>query len=335
MKKLVLARWDTIHRSIRDVKLALLHGSSGEYLQAQFHSQYLFSVAYRPFGSSGFFEEKKRCLELLLSRETWASVPEFMDSWERIREELGLDSAQSASDVWEALSSMSGFQNKQSLPKLSRWFSWNASVEEKMPEWTALKVILAYNFRNENLNPDDAYAKRMLDEMARESTDQSSMRKEFSKLKARLGGGLRLCYYLMSDRLYMMVQVISLCTRPIWDWYSSTIEDIKTPADQIQKLAALQTHWREEPHLVELVKIPMNRDQQLLKLLRRSEFEDTPSKVQELSLLLLKYRLWSISKAAAPPDCYAGILMEDPVLQQAWNIALFLTCFATDELVHE
>ena len=179
MKKLTLARWDVIHRSIRDVKLALLHGSSGEYLQMQFHSQYLFSVAYRPFGSSGFFEEKKRLLELMMARETWSSVPEFMDSWEQIKDELGLESAEHPSDVWNALPSMSGFCNKQSLPKLSRWFSWNASAEEKLPEWTAMKVILSYHFRSQNLDPDEAYHKRQLEQMAKDSTEQTSMRKEF------------------------------------------------------------------------------------------------------------------------------------------------------------
>ena len=115
MESMILARWDVIHRSIRDVKLSLLHGAGGEFYQAQFHSQYLFSMAYRPYGSSGFFEDKKRLLEMMMAREGPDTVPMFVDSWEKIRDEIGLPSTATMTDTWNALPNLDGFRTKANL----------------------------------------------------------------------------------------------------------------------------------------------------------------------------------------------------------------------------
>eukprot|EP00435_Cladocopium_sp_Y103_P045777 s167_g13.t1 len=323
MESMILARWDVIHRSIRDVKLSLIHGAGGEFYQAQFHSQYLFSLAYRPYGSSGFFEDKKRLLELMMAREGPDTVPMFVDSWEKIRDEIGLPSTATMTDTWNALPNLDGFRTKQTLPKPSRWFAWNQAVEEKLPEWTALKCVLAYHFDgNEGLDPDDAYEKRQLDAMAKESaqaTEKKSMRQEFGKLKEKLGGGLKLCFHIMSNKLLQMVKIIALCTRPVWSWYSHSIKEVLNAEHQVQKLIALQRNWVKERHLQRLAALPMSVSEELVHLLDNysSSFDDTGPKVLELSQRLLKHRCWSLSKASAPPDCYAGLLSSDPIEQKA------------------
>ena len=325
LERLIQIRWDVIHRSIRDVKLSLLHGSNGEFLQSQLHSQYLFSMSYRPFGSGGFAEDKKRALELMLARETPDSLLMFREVWETIREEMKMPPNTSPSQVWAALPSLPGFLNKQTLPKLSRWFSWNQSAEENLPQWTSLKLVLGYHFEGQGLDPDEAYQKRQLDALAREQkgSDQSnaSMRKQFSQLKQRLGGGLKLCYHLMSNKLLQMVNIISVCTRPIWTWYADSVKDVQNAEDQVNLLVTLSQTWGHEPHLSELAAVhgalTAPRDMQLMQLLRGSVFEDTAEKVSELTGHLLKHRAWSLSKASAPPDCYAGLLSEDNQLGQA------------------
>ena len=325
LERLIQIRWDVIHRSIRDVKLSLLHGSNGEFLQSQLHSQYLFSMSYRPFGSGGFAEDKKRALELMLARETPDSLLMFREVWETIREEMKMPPNTSPSQVWAALPSLPGFLNKQTLPKLSRWFSWNQSAEENLPQWTSLKLVLGYHFEGQGLDPDEAYQKRQLDALAREQkgSDQSnaSMRKQFSQLKQRLGGGLKLCYHLMSNKLLQMVNIISVCTRPIWTWYADSVKDVQNAEDQVNLLVTLSQTWGHEPHLSELAAVhgalTAPRDMQLMQLLRGSVFEDTAEKVSELTGHLLKHRAWSLSKASTPPDCYAGLLSEDNQLGKA------------------
>lgn len=325
LERLIQIRWDVIHRSIRDVKLSLLHGSNGEFLQSQLHSQYLFSMSYRPFGSGGFAEDKKMALELMLARETPDSLLMFREVWESIREEMKMPPNASPSQVWAALPSLPGFLNKQTLPKLSRWFSWNEAAEQNLPQWSSLKLVLGYTFEGQGLDPDEAYVKRQLDALAKEKagSDQSnaSMRKEFSQLKQRLGGGLKLCYHLMSNKLLQMVNIISVCTRPIWTWYADQVKDVQNAEDQVKLLVTLSQTWGHEPHLSELAAVhgalTAPRDMQLMQLLRGSVFEDTAEKVSELTGHLLKHRAWSLSKASAPPDCYAGLLSEDNQLGQA------------------
>ncbi|CAK9104133.1 Uncharacterized protein SCF082_LOCUS48620 [Durusdinium trenchii] len=205
MDKLIIAKWDVIHRAIRDVKLALLHGAGGEFFQAQFHSQYLFSMAYKPFGNSGFFEDKKRLLELMLSKESFDSCPLFDECWEKIRQEVGMEPSSTKKEVWDTLPLLPGFSTKQTMPKLSRWFSWNESAQENVPEWSSLKLCLAYHFDDLNLDPDKAYAERQQKQSNNDGTKSATnMRKEFGRLKEKVGGGLKLCYHIMSEKLLQM-----------------------------------------------------------------------------------------------------------------------------------
>ena len=61
-----------------------------EYLQSQMHSQYLWSLAYRPFGSGTFVEDKTRALmELMIARES-SDLSIFRELWEQIRDEAGM-----------------------------------------------------------------------------------------------------------------------------------------------------------------------------------------------------------------------------------------------------
>lgn len=327
LERLIQVRFDVIHRCIRDVKLSLLHGSSGEFLQSQMHSQYLWSVSYRPFGTGAFQEDKKRALELMLARETPDSLPMFLDVWETIRKELKLPESATRDHVWSALSSLPTFRNKQTLPKLGRWFSWNQSCEENLCQWTSLKLVLAYQYEGQGLDPDDAYQKRLLQSLARETgaedASNGSMRKQFSKMKEKLGGGLKLCYHLMSDKLLQMTNIISVCTRPVWSWYTLQVQTCKNAADQVENLLRLSAGWQKEFHLRELAAVhgALTRSQeqhdQVQGLLLESKFDDTVEKISELSGHLLKHRAWSLSKSSAPPDCYVGLLSGNEAIAKA------------------
>lgn len=154
------------HRSIRDVKLSLLHSSNGAFLQAQMHSQYLWSLSYRPYGTSGFHEDKVRALEIMMSREQPESFTLFQDVWENIRQDLGMPDTATMFEVWQRLPTAGGFTSKGTLPKLGRWFSWNQAYEEQRDSWNILKLVLQYQYVDSELDPDTAAQKRELDALA-------------------------------------------------------------------------------------------------------------------------------------------------------------------------
>ena len=292
LKRLIQVRFDVYHRSIRDIKLALLHTDSGSFLRSQMHSQYLFALSYRPFNSGGFAEDKRRILELMLAREEPESFQMFLDTWETIRDDLDMPQTAGLRDVWNMLPNLDAFVNKGTLPKLSRWFSWNQACHEQIGSWNVLKLALAYHFKDDSTctDPDVAQQKRELDELARlqESPDERvNMRTQFAKLKETLGGGLKLAYHLMSNRLLQMTHIIACATRPCWNWYAASVRDIKSPADHLVHLARLaSTGWQQDLHLRETAGVPTSQCPELVSLLNRDEFTDfqgdTPGQVFEL-----------------------------------------------------
>ena len=290
------------------------------------HSQYLWALSYRPFNSSGFHEDKVRVLELMMSKEEPESFDLFHDYFETIREDLKMPSWSSMSDVWRSLPNAGAFANKGTLPKMSRWFSWNQSYEEQIASWHVLKLALAYHFASEKnqIDPDVAAQKRELDALARldqNATEQEkvNVKHEFSRLKEKLGGGLKLAFHLMSNRLLQLVHIIAMVTRPTWCWFAESIRTMNNSEDHIERLAVLSRGWSGDKHLQDTAGVPTSRNEQLVNLLNRgefAEFSDTGEKVFELSGRLLQQRAWSFARANAPPDCYVEMLRNSAVERQ-------------------
>ena len=329
LQKLISVRWDIYHRSIRDVKLSLLHASGGVFLQAQMHSQYLWALSYRPFSSSAFHEDKVRVLEVMLAREEPESCALFHDYFETIKRDLKMPPWSTPSEIWSCLADAPAFAKKGTLPKLSRWFSWNQSYEEQVSSWNVLKLALAYHFSSSpDIDPDTAAQKRELDALARlacnaNDEEKVSIKKEFSQLKEKLGGGLKLAFHLMSNRLLQLVHIIAMVTRPCWSWYTESVRKLNNCQDHLQRLVELARGWASDLHLQETAGVPTSQVEKLVELFHRPEFEeltDTPAKVFELSGLLLQHRAWSLARASAPPDCYVEILHSSPVGSQAGGV---------------
>ena len=270
------------------------------------HSQYLWSVGYRPFGSGACQVEKQRLLESMMARETAFTCEPFMQNWEQIRDELQLPRSSGLVDVWNALPELPTFQNKSTLPKLSRWFSWNEAAREQMREWTAVKTVLAYSFSNQpELNPDEAYQKRQVEALAKEAAatgskddnddDNMTFKQQFGKLKEKLGGGLKLCYHLMSNRLYQMVHIISLTSRPLWTAYVDTVKNVKTPHDNVRNLVSLSQQWRSNVQLQETAAVLTSRSYEFTHLLAATDFADTADNVAELACQILAKRTWTLA----------------------------------------
>ena len=318
MKTLTHVRFDIFHRAVNDMKLSLKHACHGRFLQCQMHSNYLFGLAYRPFNTGTFLQHKKRLRDIMFSSKTADTCQEFVSMWEDIRDDLGLPSSSSPEQVWNAVAECSTFVTKRTLPKLMRWFSWHQAAVEQLPEMHALKLVLGYHYRQQGdskLDPDSAEERRSLAAAARQakqgSGSKEDLRKEFSRLKESLGGGTKLAYFLMSERLWAMCHMLVVTSRPLWDWYSDAVRTCKNADDSLRRLIGLVNHWHEDAHLQALAAVPINQDPALVRLWHDKRILDTPELVLELSMHFLKRRAWSMSKHACPPDNYAELLTCD------------------------
>lgn len=154
---------------------------SRSFLQAQLHCSYLWSLAYRPFGSGAYQEHKSRLLEVMLKTESAATCTLFQSVWQDIRLDLGLDPNTTCEQVWDALAERNTFHTKGTLPKLSRWFSWNDSCEEQLPEFRGLKLCLGYHYQDSKLDPDLAEEQRGLASLVNESKKKVVMPSRFAE----------------------------------------------------------------------------------------------------------------------------------------------------------
>lgn len=314
LEKLVQNRWDIFHRSVRDVRLALQHTANAVLLQAQMHSTYLWGLAYRPFGTGAFMEQKRRMLQVMMMRETPDTCIPFRGLWEQIKDDLDMGDSATAQDVWQALPDLDGFHCKQTLPKVSRWFSWNQSAEEQLPFFHALKLVLAYEFASsEALDSEESQVAGNLDRLcsdaASSSAEKINMRDEFSKIKKQLGGGFRLAHALSSERLFRRCQIIALCTRPTWTWYANMVKHVTSPLHGVRRAIEMaDIGWRSDAHLRETTAVLCTASDPLLQKVLSSDLTEAPSLVMEFTLQVLKHRAWSLSRHDAPPDSYAAIL---------------------------
>ena len=69
--KLVLVKFEKIHRLIRDIKLALQHCCGGVLLKAQVYSSNLWNYHQKPFGSGHFGTVMDRALNVSVCATLW------------------------------------------------------------------------------------------------------------------------------------------------------------------------------------------------------------------------------------------------------------------------
>ena len=87
---MILARFDAIHRLIRDLKFSLGHAAGGVFLKAQFYSSHIWSINQRPFRSGIFQSQKRRLLDVFL-RTCTVDHPIFRDKYGwRIARDFGM-----------------------------------------------------------------------------------------------------------------------------------------------------------------------------------------------------------------------------------------------------
>ena len=143
---LVYARFDKLHRVVRDMKLSLTHCLKGVFMKAQLFTAYIWGLNYRPYGTGAFFQTKRMMVNSFIEAvdETGAV---FLKYAPRIAKDLGLkcDTEEDRQHVWARAFDSSSFHRQGTYPKMGRWFSWNQVASEQIHEFWVLCMVLEHH----------------------------------------------------------------------------------------------------------------------------------------------------------------------------------------------
>ena len=315
---MAVVRFDKFHRIIRDVKLSLKHCCGGVFLKTQLFSSYVYGLNYKPFNSGGFSQVKARLLQVFLATEDIRS-----DIWLKYCDRIALDLAmpcQSDQDheaLWAAVACLPSYSQKGSLPKLGQWFSWNGCAHEQMKEFSATKMLFEHHLECGELDPDLADAFNGLVAAGEAPTPAAQL----AALK-NISGGLSLAYKLMSSALQAHTKILYAVTKPCWDWYTAQVTDIKTPADGLRYSARMaEGRWAKEPHLWQTLSTLC--DESALVFMGFPQGGGAGSldstiahETLMLAWQLVSHRVWSLSRHAVPPECFAAATSSDHTISQ-------------------
>ena len=315
MRCMILPKWDKFHRIVRDIRLSTTHCCHSIFLKTQVFSTYLWCVNQKPFGTGTFLTQKNNLLNVFMATNGIDS-PVFQRYVDRIARDLGMPCETDAEKqlVFDAIvPNAKSFQLSGEIPKMGRWFSWNASAHQHLPEFWIMRMVLEDQF-DDILDPDEAeIAFSNLLGAAKAKTPQA----ELSALKAA-NGGLRLALRLMSFELWVHCKILFTVTRACWSWYVWQVKNITSPKRGLQQtLAQTQGRWRHDRHFSDIVHDAL-LSVQSLEYMGIPEGDTVLSgRCVSLTWHVLSNRAWSQAvRLNGPPECYAGLLSPSVATQQ-------------------
>ena len=298
----VWAKFDMVHRIIRDLKLAEGGCCGKVFEKAKLWSAYIYGLNNRPFGSGSNHTLKQSLLHVFQMTEA-ATSAHFQNFVTRIGKDFEMP-AQTAEDhqrIFNKIFEMKSFTQKLGQPKVSNWFAWNGMAKEQMPEFHATKCVFASTFTDDP-DPDE---------------DHGSFEKPTNDPKAQLqaivkgGGGVRLAYSLMKTDLQKHVKIMYVAEQASWTWYTTEIKENKTPQHAVKysiKLAG--DGWQAELHLWKTLAVLENPEQLRFMEIPIGESQ-WATKLLMLSWHIVMRRSWSLAKHSSPPESLAGLLSND------------------------
>ncbi len=244
LQKLISAKFDKIHRLVRDLKDAEQACLGGLFTKTKLWSSYLLGLNNRPFNSGANATLKRRMLELFLLQDpldkpAFAKYVSLMaKAWD-----MPCHTRDDREAILTRVTELPSFVRKMGQPKLQNWFSWNQQMwDHQLKDFYATKMIFEDQFPDE---PDP-------DETDPFGTSAPAGRDPRAQLRAIIqhGGGVRLAYRLMSRELHSNEKILWVAEKACWDWYSSEIINTKTPQQAVLYSVRLSNGgWAAEEHL--------------------------------------------------------------------------------------
>ena len=143
-QKMIVMKWEKIHRLINDIKGSLKACCGGAPLKAQVYTSYLWSLKTKPFGSGFFGTLLEQALNIFSLRNTWQS-PLFQKYLPRIAAEWGdppLTTESEQQNIFQRVCDLTSLRLRGNQSKLGRWFSWNQSAYSFLDDFSAWKMVL-------------------------------------------------------------------------------------------------------------------------------------------------------------------------------------------------
>ena len=182
---------------------------------------------------------------------------------------------------------------KESLPKSGRWFSWMESAHAMLREWWASRMILEWYLGFDVPDPDECVMGK------------------FKDLRAGKGG-LKLVHAVLSRSNWENCHVLLVCNRPLWDWYTVQVTELKTAHDAVDYAVHMSTRWCHDEQFFKLAKA-LSHDHdgiEVFRMLAEWTHDESrmSSKILGYVVSLMGTRASSLSKHTAPPLRYAQAL---------------------------
>ena len=123
-------------------------------------------------------------------------------------------------------------------------------------------------------------------------------------------GGFKLAYKLMTEDLYDNCRLLSIVTKPLWDWYTKQLKETKHPRDALQYSIQMAQNWNKDEHIRQMADLLISVPTFAWCSTRGTL--NVAKKVMNLVCHLMSLRLWSSSRYSHPPDSYSLLLSADP-----------------------
>ena len=295
---MMMAKFDWIHRLIRDVKAAE-NSCMKIWVKVKLWTAYLWSINKRPFGKGGNATTKHRWMELFESSFDIHS-PLFLKYVAKIGRcwNMPWGTVKEKWEIFNEVLQLPSFDKHMSLPKLANWFAWNKCAHEQLFEFWAGKMVYESQLLNDT-DPDDCGSFAI--------GAGVDPRSELNAI-LRNGGGLRLGYRLMKESLYDYACIMKIVENACWDYYTKRIENVKSPADNLKRTWADSRGWAAEPHIWATLQESLHDSDNLDFMQIPFGPSDKATKTLHLSWTLVGVRMWTMSKCSGPPDCWSSIV---------------------------
>ena len=188
------------------------------------------------------------------------------------------------------------FDQKGSLPKGGRWFSFNDVGQQGAREWWATRMVL------------EVYL-GWHDESALEDTSSTDIK----QLK-RSGGGLKLAYLCTDQKYWEGMKILLIGTSPCHEFFSHQASQAKTAQDHFDFVLDASQNCLGMPHLQKLASMlaPGSSLRSFQDVATwATNVQDLSSRIWNYVTALLAQCSGTMSKLGAPPYSYAAVLAGD------------------------
>ena len=323
MQKLIVFKWEKIHRLIRDIKGPIGKSCGGVFLKSQVYSSYVWNLGQKPFGSGFWGTVLERALDVFAHCNTIDS-PRFQKYLPQLATEFSMPSTTRDEQqcILDSVVALESFRTRGAECKLGRWFSWNGAARANLNQFSAQKMVIEDYLDGPGsglVDPDnEATAFDDLNAAAGARTPHAQLQK-----LRESGGGLQLAYKMMATTMRNLACIQYIATQTWWSWYTEETTTNKTPHHALSYAVSMATDWITSPHVALAFEHSLLRNASLAYC-DLAPIGAAPSAAQAKSTMRLcqltwdinAERLWSFAaRHSTPPDCYGALFHTDHLKQ--------------------